>query len=500
VGGWSSSWVVLEWSAITLVGALVLPFVLPSGHRQHGGTARLVLALAVGLALAAAGASTNAMDAPARMLHLGAVLALLCGLVGLAGLVLFDLVLPALRVDVPSILRDVVQVAIASLVVLVCLRLAGIDVLPLLTTSAVLTAVIGLALQSTIANLFGGLSLQLDRTLGQGDWIETGSHSGRIVEIGWRSTRLVTHDGDTLFLPNSQLVTGEVRNLSRPTGAHRVSLRVSVHHRHAPGHVRQILLDAVRDVPGVLVYPPPDCLIADLTDVAVVYAVRYWLTEFDREAGIAGEVRSRLWYATRRAGLEPAAPAFIVARVPEADVATVRASRPDDHAERMALLRGVELFGSLTDETRARLADGMRRLEFTAGEPIVQQGASDDALYVVQRGEIGIHVEVEGSSSEVAALGPGEVFGEMSLITGEPRSATCTARTEVACYVIDRVTLQGVLDEQPEIAEHLSTTLAARQTRLDAERDGLSAVSRTRLESERRSRMRDRIRDLFGMD
>ena len=93
---------------------------------------------------------------------------------------------------------------------LVCLRLAGIDVLPLLTTSAVLTAVIGLALQSTIANLFGGLSLQLDRTLGQGDWIETGSHSGRIVEIGWRSTRLVTQDGDTLFLPNSQLVTGEV--------------------------------------------------------------------------------------------------------------------------------------------------------------------------------------------------------------------------------------------------------------------------------------------------
>ena len=307
------------------------------------------------------------MDAFARMLHLGAVLALLCGLVGLAGLVLFDLVLPALRVDVPSILRDVVQVAIASLVVLVCLRLAGIDVLPLLTTSAVLTAVIGLAPQSTIANLFGGLSLQLDRTLGQGDWIETGSHSGRIVEIGWRSTRLVTHDGDTLFLPNSQLVTGEVRNLSRPTGAHRVSLRVSVHHRHAPGHVRQILLDAVRDVPGVLAYPPPDCLIADLTDVAVVYAVRYWLTEFDREAGIAGEVRSRLWYATRRAGLEPAAPAFIVARVPEAAVATVRASRPDDHARRMALLRGAELFGSLTDATRPPLAAGMRRPASTAG-------------------------------------------------------------------------------------------------------------------------------------
>ena len=179
-------------------------------------------------------------------------------------------------------------------------------------------------------------------------------------------------------------------------------------------------------------------------------------------------MRSRLWYATRRAGLEPAAPAFVVARVPEADAATVRRHVPTITPSAWRSCAASSCSASLTDETRARLADGMRRLEFTAGEPIVQQGASDDALYVVQRGEIGIHVEVEGSSSEVADLGPGEVFGEMSLITGEPRSATCTARTEVACYVIDRVTLQGVLDEQPEIAEHLSTTLAARQTRLDA--------------------------------
>src|SRR6267142_846237 len=171
--------------------------------------ARLLLALAVGLALAATGAATTAMDAPGRLLHLSAILALVCGLVGLAGLVLFDVILPALRVDVPSILRDVVQIAMIGVVVMACLRLAGLDVLPLLTTSAVLTAVIGLALQAPIANVFGGLALQLDRTLGQGDWIETGRHSGRIIEIGWRSTRLITKDGDTLFLPNSQLLSGE---------------------------------------------------------------------------------------------------------------------------------------------------------------------------------------------------------------------------------------------------------------------------------------------------
>jgi hypothetical protein len=219
--------------------------------------------------------------------------------------------------------------------------------------------------------------------------------------------------------------------------------------------VRQILLEAVRDVPGVLAYPPPDCLIADLTDAAVVYAVRYWLTEFDREAAIAGEVRSRLWYATRRAGLEPAAPAFIVARVPEADVAAVRASRPDDHAERMALLRGVELFGSLTDETRARLADGMRRLDFTAGSRSCSR-----ARRTMRSTWCSVARSASTSRSRAGARGR------------RPDPARCSAMSSSRAsrfrhlqftnggglFVIDR-DAPGRADEQPEIAEHLSMTL-----------------------------------------
>jgi len=135
--------------------------------------------------------------------------------------------------------------------------------------------VIGLALQSTIANLFGGLSLQLDRTLGQGDWIETGTNSGRIVEIGWRSTRLITRDGDTLFLPNSQLVSGEVLNLSRPTGAHRAAVRINVPERYPPATVKQAFVEAIQGLPGVLPFPPPDCLVSELGDQALVYTVRY---------------------------------------------------------------------------------------------------------------------------------------------------------------------------------------------------------------------------------
>lgn len=496
---WSSPWVVLEWAAAALFAALVLPFLLPRGRGQRGGAARLILALAVGLALAAAGAATSEMDAPGRVLHLAAILALLCGLVGLGGLLLFDFVLPAVGAAVPSILRDVIQIGVAALAVMVCLRLAGFDVLPLLTTSAVLTAIIGLALQAPIANLFGGLALQLDRTLGQGDWIETGSHSGRIVEIGWRSTRIITRDGDTLFLPNSELLSGEVLNLSRPTGAHRTRVRISVHDRHPPGVVRQQLVNAIRDVPGVLDFPPPDAVIADFADAAIVYEVRYWLTEFERDASIAGEVRSRLWYSTRRTGLEPPPPAIVMARSMEVDPTTRAENVAHERTARIGLLQHIELLAPLDDAAREQLALGMQRLEFTAGEPIFRQGTTGDTLYVVNRGEVGVSVQVDGSTAEIARLGRGDIFGEGALLTGEPRAATCIARTEVTCYAIDRSSFETLLAEKPEIAEHLSKTLADRQTELESQIAGLSAATRGRVEADHRSRVLARIRDLFGI-
>jgi small-conductance mechanosensitive channel len=406
----ASPWLVVQLAAIALILALGLPYLLPEGRRRRGTAARVTLAIALGLALAGAGAMTGDMTAPASILRLGALLALVCGAVALVGLVLFELVLPPIHLDVPSIVRDCIQLAVAALACLACLRLAGFDVLPLLTTSAVLTAIIGLALQATIANLFGGLSLQLDRTLVQGDWIETGKHSGRIVEIGWRSTRLITREGDTLFLPNSQLVSGEVLNLSRPTGAHRAAVKVSVAEKYPPAHVRQALVEAVHGIPGVLQFPPPDCLVSELEDQALIYTVRYWITDFERDTWIASEVRVRLWYASRRAGIDTVPYVYGLTASDEAQQA---ADRADGLPARAALLRTVELFEPLDDTARERLAQRMRLLEFTTGEPIVHQGAVGDSLFVVRHGEVAVRVHVDGSTADVATVGPGVIIGEM---------------------------------------------------------------------------------------
>jgi small-conductance mechanosensitive channel len=295
--------IVLVVAATTFVATVLVRLLLPR-ERRHRGRAVLFALGASGL-LAVGAIAFGVMGASAgSIVQLASVVFLAAGLVGLAGLVAFDLVLARVGLAVPAILVDLLQATVAIALLLAFLRLEGLDPFSLVTTSAVLTAVVGLALQSTIANVFGGVSLQLDRTLGRGEWIEVGGRVGRIQEIGWRSTRLVTKDGDTLFVPNGELLTREVLNYSRPTGRHRTTIRVGFHYRHAPPLVRGVLLALVRETPGVLASPPPECGPSEFGDSAVVYELQYWIADYAREDAIAEEIRTRIWFAARREDLE----------------------------------------------------------------------------------------------------------------------------------------------------------------------------------------------------
>lgn len=229
---------------------------------------------------------------------------LIVGVTSLIGIVIFDVVLARTRLRVPSLVRDLIHLSVLGLIVLTILYQRGLDPLSLLTTSAVLTAVIGLALQNTIANIFAGLALHLDRTLGINDWVKVGDKVGRIAEIKWRSTLLWTEDGDLLILPNGQLLDAEVLNLSRPDNVQREEITVGFHYRHPPNEVKPILLDAVLSTPGVLTDPTPDCILTDFADSAITYTLRYWIKDYTHHAMIESDVRTHVWYAAQQAGLE----------------------------------------------------------------------------------------------------------------------------------------------------------------------------------------------------
>ncbi|HZP42858.1 MAG TPA: mechanosensitive ion channel family protein [Candidatus Binatia bacterium] len=481
---------------LALAVVLLLRWAVLPPDRRRGTTAPAVfLAIALVLHLLASVMAAE-LGTPSGALALLTILFLALGLTGLCAIVVFDFALR--RRQIPSILRDLAQAVMLFGIVLVVLRSSGVDPFSLLTTSAVVTAVVGLALQNTIANVFAGLALPIERTIQIGDWVKVGDHVGRIVELEWRAALLVTKDGDSVIVPNAQLLGSEVVNYSRPNDAHRMWLRVGFHYRHPPNEVRRVLLGALRGAPDVLEVPAPDCFPVEFGDSAIVYALRYWIADFERESPIDGEVRTRVWYAAQRAGLEMPFPIrTIVAAGPA--VEHHPAQRESELAERLDALAGVDVFAPLEDADRELLARGMKRVHFGAGERIIEQGDFGDSLYLIRSGEIAVHLALDGVRRQVARLDAGDFFGEMSLITGEPRNASCTAVSDAVCYVIDHRTFRSLLDAKPDLARDLSAVLARRQMALDGEREGLSAEARARREAETQSNLLDRIRGFFGL-
>jgi CRP-like cAMP-binding protein len=332
----------------------------------------------------------------------------------------------------------------------------------------------------------------MDSSLNVGDWVQVGTRVGRISQIRWRSTILRTTDGDNVIVPNGQFTVHEVYNYSRPTSRHRVSLKVAFAYHHPPNEVRQLLVVAARGAPGVMPEPLPDAFPTDFGENGMVYVVRFWVDEFVRVPEIEGEVRSRIWYAARRSGLEVPYPTRNVHVLTSAT-----ASSDSDLPERVSALKRIDLFAGLQASDLELLAQGVRKVRFASGEPIIRQGESGDSLFLIVQGDVLISLGQGGINQSVTTLKAGDFFGEMSLMTGEPRSATCTARTDVLCHVIDHAAFKALLSERPQVAEQLSGILTTRQAALEKKGGELSA--RAALANEQRSRLLAKIRSFFDL-
>jgi CRP-like cAMP-binding protein len=295
-------------------------------------------------------------------------------------------------------------------------------------------------------------------------------------------------------------MTQEVINYSRPYPPHRESVEVGFHQRHAPNVVRHVLTAAAADVPGVLVDPAPFAVPAEFGDSAIVYRLYYFITAGDlaREAGIRGEVMSRVWYAAQREGLELPFPIRTVFQTQVTASAAVEAEARALET-RLGYLDSVPIFASLAENERRTLAAHMRPVEYAAGETILHQGEPGETLFVVRKGKVGVELFVEGAHRDVAELEAGAFFGEMSLLTGETRAATCIARNDVSAFVIDHHALQTVLAESPDVAGKLSEAVGRRQAELEGDREALSAEARARRAAETSSRLLLRIRDFFHL-
>ena len=421
----------------------------------------------------------------------------------LLGLLVLEVVLNRkLGRPVPTILRDIAQAVVYLFLLLGALRAIGFEPGSILTTGAVVTAVIGLSLQDTLGNLVAGLAIQMERPFEVGDWVSLDDSSktlGRVVEINWRATRVLTPDDVEVIVPNGLLAKSPIVNYTKPTRSLRRNVYVTVAYEVPPARVHQIVLEAIAEVPGVLPDPKPRILTSAFQDKGIEYWLRYWTGEFELRDFVDSAVRDRVFYALRRAGFTIPVPQRTVHMHQISNESVARVNE-DLAAERERHLRNVDILQVLDGPVLRKLAALAKSRLFAPGETIVRQGDDAAELCIVDRGAVAMLLAKKGEPArEVTRLGPGQFFGEMALVTGEKRQATVRAVTECELLVIDHAAFQAVLADAPDLVQEVSRVLAERQTMLDEQAETLSIDDLDRQVNLKSLQLIDRIKNFFQL-
>jgi small-conductance mechanosensitive channel/CRP-like cAMP-binding protein len=494
--------------ALGFVVVSILLFVaVPQGRRRIRGAVALFLLATAGLFIETALYSYGHLGTGAFATIAKWVIQWLAFIayINVGGVLIFDLLLDLVNYRAPRILRDLILALAYIIAAITLLSKSGVDLTGIITTSAVITAVIGFSLADTLGNIMGGMALQVEKSINVGDWVRLPDlQEGEVTEISWRQTSIETRDWDTIVVPNSVLMKGQVTVMGRRSGHPRQQRRTlwfHVDYQFVPTEVIRVVEEALRrePIPHVAQEPPPHVLLADVRESYNRFLIRYWLTDLSINEPTDSVVRTHLSVALRRAGITFALPSQNLFLTEETEARDQVRQRREIQA-RTDALQNVELFEPLTDDELAALAGRLRVAPFLPGEAMVRQGEAAESLYLITKGKAEVRVTSDGSSEKVAELKAGDFFGEMGLLTGEPRAATVSAVTEVECYRLNKEAVNEILAERPEIATDISRILARRRVELDAVREDLNEMAKQRRMHHDASDLLERIRKFFLMD
>ena len=362
---------------------------------------------------------------------------------------------------IPHFLREVVGGIIFLIVLLLVLSYgyhAEAQLKGLLAGSGVVAIILGFAGQNLFAGIIGGISIQINRPYKVGDWLQVGERFAEVMEINWRSTRLRTNDAIYLDIPNNEMVSHTIVNLHYPTEVHAMRIRVGVEYKNPPNRVKDALSRAASTADGVLAEPKVKVFLVDFADSAVIYEIKFYMGNHARINEINDAVRTNVWYQLKREGITIPFPIRTL-QLERKALAPIR----EEHQVARSILRDEALFGCLSDEQIDSLVLQSRVSHFGRGERVIQEGAKGDSMFVLLRGTAEVSIARNGSSIPVATLREGDCFGEMSLLTGEHRTATVRAETDCQVMEIGKPVMGELLRASPDCLERLSELLAKRK-------------------------------------
>jgi small-conductance mechanosensitive channel/CRP-like cAMP-binding protein len=382
---------------------------------------------------------------------------------------------------VPRVLRGFILGVIYLAALFAVLKgVMGVDISPFLTTSAILTMILGLALQGVLSNVLAGLSLHLTKSFSRGEWIKVKDIEGVVVETNWRETRVQDRAANIIVVPNSVIFSEVVTNFYQPDRKTALVFNVRASFSARPALVQEALLETARDMPEVLTSPAPLAFIRGFDDYGVSYCLKFWVTDFARKESILTKAGRLIWYKFDRRGIEIPVPfsermaemaGAVRKEAPEAGRDRVRVDNYRDLAlsEFLRYPEGKAAGTLMAPEKDVRdFAEAVVRRRYTAGEVLFRQGDRGETCYVVTRGQVRGEIGYEENGKTFRSefkTGPGGIIGEMSLFTGLPRTATCAVEEEAELLEIGAPDFARLLSRCPGLAESMSAIVAERNKR-----------------------------------
>lgn len=383
----------------------------------------------------------------------------------------------------PNIVQDAIIVGVFLVVATAVLQEK------FLTTSAVGAVVVGFALQDTLGNAFAGLAIQTEKPYHVGQWIRVGDHEGCVEEITWRATKLRTKASTFVVVPNNVMSKEAIVNYSEPVIPTRMAVEVGASYLVPPNEVKSAILEAIGNASVPLASPPPDVLLVDFGSSAIVYRARFWIQEYAQDEAARSQVRTAIWYAFKRRNIEIPWPIQVEYQRKEGP------ARPLDLTARLTeTLERVEVLASLSGEERTELAAICDERLYGRGEVVVRQDAPGTSMFVVSSGRVEVVLEPEGR--RIAVTEAGGFFGEMSLLTGNPRTATVRALDDCALVEITADAFRRFVFERPAVLEGIAVAVMERRAAIEKSRAEAVATS---VPAESAVSFLGRVRRFLGM-
>lgn len=370
---------------------------------------------------------------------------------------------------VPQLLRQLAGLMIGTLAATLLLsQVWGLAIGPMLAATGAIGIVLGLALRNVLADFFSGIALNLEQPFRLDDFVlvhvrgKREPVAGFVREINWRSTTVLTPEDNLISVPNSVVAASTVENLSFPSPVSELELDIQLHWQLGVETVERLLGAAMVDAwarGATSGDRPPKCRLARLDGGGMTWRIVYLIDPRRQPKGPARHLLLTCVHRhLRMAGLQPV-PAELAGR----EAPPQRPRQAGLAADRAGMLALAPLLDVLTDDERSRLAAGVQVHDVPAQAEVVRAGEPGGTLFVLVAGALEV---VRGvPPGRVNVLSPGDTFGEMSLLTGAPRSAAVVALCPSVLFEITREPLMPLLQARPELARALAEQAAIHQQR-----------------------------------